>query len=88
MKKRSWSEWWDWDIEFTPHLLKRMEDRNFDEVDLREMLNRSKSYKSNIVEGRWVIETQHERHPWEVIVEPNDSEKLLVVVTAYPVWIK
>jgi hypothetical protein len=88
MKKRSWPEWWDWDIEFTPHLLKRMEDRNFDEVDLREMLNRSKSYKSNIVEGRWVIETQHEHHPWEVIVEPNDLEKLLVVVTAYPVWIK
>ena len=43
MKKRSWPEWWDWDIEFTPHLLKRMEDRNFDEVDLRDMLNRSKS---------------------------------------------
>jgi hypothetical protein len=34
MKKRSWPGWRDWDIEFTPHLLKRMEDRNFDEVDL------------------------------------------------------
>ena len=30
----------------------------------------------------------HERHPWEVIVEPDDFEKLLVIVTAYPVWSK
>ena len=88
MKKLSWPEWWGWEIEFTPHLLKRMEDRNFNEVDLREMLERSKSYKKDIVEGRWVIETVHERHLWEIIVEPDDFENLLVIVTAYPVWIK
>lgn len=88
MKKHDWPEWRDWAIEFTPHVLKRMEDRNFSEVDLREMLQRSQSYKKDIVEGRWVIETRHERHPWEVIVEPDDFEKLLVVVTAYPVWIE
>ncbi|CAK0751290.1 DUF4258 domain-containing protein [Gammaproteobacteria bacterium] len=88
MKKRSWPDWWDWEIEFTPHLLKRMEDRNFDEVDLREMLHHAKGYKNDIVEGRWVIETQHKHHPWEVIVEPDDLENLLVIVTAYPVWIR
>ena len=88
MKKLSWPEWWGWEIEFTPHLLKRMEDRNFNEVDLREMLERSKSYKKDIIEGRWVIETVHERHLWEIIVEPVGVENLLVIVTAYPVWIK
>ncbi|MEI7866322.1 MAG: DUF4258 domain-containing protein [Candidatus Methylumidiphilus sp.] len=86
MKDYTWPEWWEWEIEFTPHLLKRMEDRNFNEVDLREMLHRSKSYKKDIVEGRWVIEARHNRHPWEIIVEPDEFENLLVVITAYPVW--
>lgn len=85
MKKNSWPEWWDWKIEVTLDLLKHMEERNFDEVDLREMLQRSKSCRKDIVEGRWVIETRHERHLWEVVVEPDDFGKLLVVVTAYSV---
>jgi hypothetical protein len=86
VKKISWPEWWDWEIELTPHLLKRMEDRNFDEVDLRKMLRHSKKYRKDIVEGRWIIETQHKRCPWEVIVEPDDIEGFLVIITAYPVW--
>jgi len=88
VKDYTWPEWWEWEIEFTPHLLKRMEDRNFNEVDLREMLHRSKNYRKDIVEGRWVIETRHNRHLWEVIVEPDEFQNLLVVVTAYPVWTK
>jgi hypothetical protein len=43
-------------------------------------------YRRNIVEGRWVIETHHGEHVWEVVVEPDVVSKLLVVVTAYPVW--
>ena len=65
-----------------------MEDRSFNEVDLRKMLHSSKNYKKDIVEGRWIIETRHKRHLWEVIVEPDDVEKLFVIVTAYLVWIK
>ena len=86
MKKIAWPEWWDWEIEFTPHLLKRMEDRAFNESDLRKMLGRSTNYRADIVEERWIIETQHKRHRWEVIVEPDELEKLLVIITAYPVW--
>ncbi|MFO1434812.1 MAG: DUF4258 domain-containing protein [Candidatus Competibacteraceae bacterium] len=85
-KKRRWPEWWDWELEFTPHLLKRMEDRQFNEIDLRRMLEHARSYQQNIVEDRWVIETYHQEHVWEVIVEPDMIGKLLVVVTAYPVW--
>ena len=85
MKKR-WPEWWKWDLEFTPHLLKRMEDRQFNEVDLRMMLQHARSYRQDIVEGRWVIETCHGKHVWEVIVEPDPVGDLLVVVTAYAVW--
>lgn len=63
-----------------------MEDRRFSEVDLRTMLERAASHRSDVVEGRWIILTRHRRRPWEVIVEPDSGAELLVVVTAYPVW--
>jgi len=39
------------ELEFTPHLLKRMEDRQFNEVDLRTMLEHARS--GHIVETSW-----------------------------------
>jgi len=50
------------------------------------MLGHARAYRGDIVDGRWVIETRHQGHPWEVIVEPEVAGELLVVVTAYPVW--
>lgn len=63
-----------------------MVDRSFNEVELRTMLERAGSYRPDVVEDRWVIETRHERRPWEVIVEPDFEFELLVVITAYAVW--
>ncbi len=80
-----WPQWWEWELEITPHLERRMEDREFTEVDLRDMLERARGYRPDVVEGRWIIETSHRRERWEVIVEPDSEEHLLVVVTAYPV---
>ena len=85
LKQRRWPEWWDWELELIPHLLKRMEDRRFSEVDLRSMLSRASSYHRDVVPGRWVIEARHRRRRWEVIVEPDRIARVLVVVTAYPV---
>ena len=68
----------------SPHLLKRMVDRRFTEVDLRRMLEYAGDYSPDVVEGRWKIATRHSRKEWEVIVEPDSERKLLVVVTAYP----
>ena len=73
-------------MELSPHLLKRMTDRRFTEVDLRRMLERASGYRENVVEGRWIIETRRRGSAWEVIVEPDRERQLLVVVTAYPVW--
>jgi hypothetical protein len=73
-------------LELSPHLLKRMDDRRFTEIDLRRMLERASSYREDAVEGRWVIETRHRGRAWEVIVEPDVERELLVVLTAYPVW--
>ncbi len=67
-----------------PHLLKRMVDRRFTEVDLRRMLGGAKSSQRDVVEGRWLIDTAHRRRHWQVIVEPDTIDHLLVVVTAYP----
>lgn len=67
------------------HLLKRMEDRGFNEVDLRRMLEQATGHHPDIIEGRFVIEVRHAGQSWEVIVEPDEMRQLLVVITAYPV---
>ena len=81
----AWPEWWQWELELTPHLERRMEDRDFTEIDLRTMLEQAHSYRPDVLEGRWVIVTRPRREPWEVIVEPDHKAEFLVVVTAYSV---
>ena len=80
-----WPPWWEWDLELTPHLEKRREDRGFNEVDLRAMLQAATGYRADIVEGRFIVETRHRRVDWEVIVEPDEVAHSLVVITAYAV---
>jgi hypothetical protein len=48
----NWPPWWEWEIELTPHLEKRMEDRDFTEVDLRAMLHRARGFKLDVVDDR------------------------------------
>jgi hypothetical protein len=60
-----------------------MEDRGFNEVELRDMLERAHGYRQDVVEGRWVVATSQRQRAWEVIVEPDHEEQRLVVVTAY-----
>lgn len=62
-----------------------MEDRAFNEVDLRRMLEHASGHRPDISEGRFVIEARHAGQPWEVIMEPDELRHLLVVITAYPV---
>ena len=57
MTRLRWPEWWEWELELSPHLLKRMVDRDFTEVHLRGMLGKAYEYRPDIVEGRWAIET-------------------------------
>jgi hypothetical protein len=79
-----WPGWWDWELELTPHLLKRMIDRRFNEVDLRIMLDTASGYHADHEEGRFVVETSHDGRDWMVIVEPSPQDETLIVVTAYP----
>ena len=80
-----WPSWWGWDLELTPHVLRRMVDRCFTEIDLRAMLEEAEGYRPDVFEDRWVIEVTRPRRRWEVIVEPDTESELLVVITAYPV---
>lgn len=80
-----WPDWWEWELEFSPHLLKRMIDRSFNEADLRLMLEEATGYHQNHEEGRWVITSTQNGRPWEIIVEPFPEEEVLVVITSYPV---
>lgn len=81
-----WPQWWQWELELSPHLIKRMLDRVFSEVDLRTMLEDAGECRPDILEGRWVIVTRHNRQRWEIVVEPDVDAKRLVVITGYPCW--
>jgi len=80
-----WPEWWEWELEFTSHLLKRMVDRGFSEIDLRSMMQSAMSLREDEEPGRWIVQGMHGSREWEIIVEPDVVERILVVITAYPV---
>jgi len=82
--QHDWPDWWRWELDCTnPHLAKRMLDRQFSETDLREMLADAETYRPDALPGRWIIQTRRKSEPWEVVVEPDESAELLVIVTAY-----
>jgi hypothetical protein len=80
-----WPEWWEWELELIPHLLKRMVDRDFNEVDLRQMLDVATDYRTSSSEGRFLISCRYHGRRWEVVVEPDETTRSLIVVTAYAV---
>jgi len=78
-------EWWEWELELTPHVEKRMMQRGFTEIALREMLDSAQRMRPDIEPGRWLVETRYDRTDWAVIIEPDPDSQCLVVITAYPV---
>jgi hypothetical protein len=59
--------------------------RNFNEIDLRTLLFSAQNYEADIEEGRFKIKSGLKGNRWEIIVEPDYFDKLLVVITAYPI---
>lgn len=76
-------EWWESELEITPHLLKRMADRSFNEVELRSMLATPTGWRASASENRFIISSQHHGRMWEIVVEPDRASRLLTVITAY-----
>jgi len=77
--------WWKWELELTSHLENRIVDREFSEIDLRIMIENASGCIRNKVKGRWLIKTKHKKKSWEIIIVPDFEEKVIVVITAYPV---
>ncbi len=80
-----WPDWWTWELDCdNPHLRKRMIDRRFSETDLRSMLQSAMSWEPDPeLSTRFRIETTHNARAWRVIVEPDESQQVLIVVTAF-----
>lgn len=78
-------DWWDFDLELSPHVEDRMIDRDFSEADLRLMIEVANRMRSGGSAGRWVLETVHLAAAWEVVVEPDELDRVIVVITAYKV---
>ena len=47
------------------------------------MLDSANRIRKDSLEGRWIVETTHRGTNWEVILEPDVEDTLLVVVTAF-----
>lgn len=76
--------WWTWELSFIGHLDDRMEERGFNEVDLRAMLEHPKGLERARKPGRWLVRCRRGQEPWTIVIEPDEVEELIVVVTAYP----
>ena len=80
-----WPEWWVWELAFIPHVEHRTEERAFTELELRHMLDTAVSLRPSRALGRFVVTTRRRGQSWCVVLEPDFDERLLYVVTAYPV---
>jgi hypothetical protein len=78
-------DWWDFDLELSPHVLDRMIDRDFSEAELRLMMEVANSLRPGRSLERWTVETVHHGDAWEVVVEPDEIDRVIVVITAYKV---
>lgn len=78
-------DWWDWELELTPHVEKRMEERGLTEVELRALLHGATILVPDVVDDRWVATGKRGGETWEIVLEPDVQDHVVVVVTAYRV---
>jgi hypothetical protein len=78
-------DWWNWEIELTAHLQKRMEERGLSEEELRYMLETVKELTRDRDPGRWIAEGTTGNQKWRIILEPDEDDSVIVVITAYPI---
>ena len=57
-------DWWEWELEITDHVEKRMVERQFSETDLRIMFTQKVGIRPDEDEpGRWIVEVRWEGDP-------------------------
>lgn len=76
-------DWWAWDLVFTAHAERRMEERGLSEVELRTALECLKALEQGTTPGRWVASAIYRERNWAVVLEPEPLDRVVFVVTAY-----
>jgi hypothetical protein len=61
-----------------------MRQRGFSETDVRHMLFSVQRVHPIDDLSRWMVDTALDRRPWRIILEPDHTQRVIVVVTAYP----
>ena len=82
---KDFPDWWSWELQFCDHVLLRMSQRNFNEADLRAMLEDATTITPDPDPGRWRVIAQFRGTPWAVILEPDLDENIIVVITAFEI---
>ena len=78
-------EWWFWELRFCDHVLFRMRHRDFNTTDLRLMLEDASDLIPAADPDRWIVLTKFQGNPWKVVLEPNLSDHIIIVITAFQV---
>lgn len=78
--------WWSWPQELTDHVKLQMVDRATRGETLHLLLDHAARVFPGRLPGRWCVESELHGRRWHVIVDVEDDERMLVVVTAYPVF--
>ena len=60
-------DWWEFELELSPHVLDRMIDRGFTETDLRLMIEVTDDIRPGSSAERWILGTMFQRQRWEVV---------------------
>jgi hypothetical protein len=77
-----WPDWWEWELEFSSHCLKRMQERGFNEAELRALLADAEELVEQI-HGTFVVVSMQVDKRWEIIVAPDLEKRRIVVISAY-----
>lgn len=79
-----WPYWWDWEIELSGHIEKRMLQRGFSEAELRTMLDDVLEIAPTREDGRWQVICRFEGTRWKIILEPREVHQTIEAITAFP----
>ena len=78
------SEWWHWELTFTFHCERRMEERGLSESDVRRMLQGARRVRRGRVQGRFEAAGRNRGTRWVLVLEPDLELQRLFVITVFP----
>jgi hypothetical protein len=78
-------DWWDFELELSPHLEDRIILSRFLGGRSPAVIEVAQDLGVGKTPGRWIVRTSHLGEAWDVVVEPDELDRVIVVITAYKV---